>query len=229
MLVLLVAAAAQQRVLCDTTAGQPPRRRQGRNSKGSREPSSSIFRPFTILLNASLAPLGVRRVSKLVRTGFLDGQILYRVIPGFLVQFGVAADPTVHARWQRGEKRRLKDEPNRMPFRHGTLSFAGAGTDSRTSHLFVALAPNGVRLGRGTPHEATLGHVVSGMETWERVVANYQKSGYKDTGTLQGPLVQRGNAAAAAYPLLDRIRACHMEVAPRRRLAGSPSTEEFSL
>ena len=157
----------------------------------------------------------MRRVSKLVRTGFLDGQILYRVIPGFLVQFGVAADPKVHARWQRGEKRRLKDEPNRMPFRHGTLSFAGAGTDSRTSHLFVALAPNGVRLGRGTPHEATLGHVVSGMETWERVVANYQKSGYKDTGTLQGPLVQRGNAAAAAYPLLDLIRACHMEVAPR--------------
>ena len=94
-------------------------------------PSSTIFRPFTILLNASLAPLGVRRVSKLVRTGFLDGQILYRVIPGFLVQFGVAADPTVHARWQRGEKRRLKDEPNRMPFRHGTPSAAGATACAR--------------------------------------------------------------------------------------------------
>uniref|UniRef100_A0A7S3WL25 PPIase cyclophilin-type domain-containing protein n=1 Tax=Emiliania huxleyi TaxID=2903 RepID=A0A7S3WL25_EMIHU len=183
MLLTPLAPLGQQRVACDTTAG-----------------------PFTVLLNESLSPLGVMRVTDLVKSGFMEGQLLYRVIPGLLVQFGVAADPAVTARWQ-GRARRIADEPNKMPFLHGTLSFAGAGVNSRTSHLFVALSPNGMRLGRGTPHESTLGHVVEGMETFERVVANYRRSGYKDTGSLQRALRTKGNAAAADFPLLDRIRA----------------------
>ena len=58
---------------------------------------------------------------------------------------GVAADPQVHAQWDQPEKR-LPDEPNRAPFRRGTLSFAGTGADSRTCHMFIALEPHGRRL-----------------------------------------------------------------------------------
>ena len=143
MLLLLPPAVAQQRVTCTSTAGS-----------------------FVFQLNRTLAPLGVDRFAQLVDDKFLDGQLLYRVIPGFLVQFGVATQPSVHAKWQR---QRLPDEPNLEPFRHGTLSFAGGGRNSRTTHVFVALAPAGMRLGRGTPHEATIGHVVEGMDTFERV------------------------------------------------------------
>ena len=198
MLLLLSIVTTSQNVACTSTAGS-----------------------FRIQLNASLAPLGVERFVALVDSGFMDGQIFYRVAPGFLIQFGVAADPAVHAKWHR---LRLRDEPNRMPFRHGTLSFAGGGKDSRTTHVFVALSPHGGRLGRGTPHESTLGHIVEGMEAFERVVSNYQAAGYKNTGILQHSLVTRGSVAAQGYPKLDRILKCTLDpksIAARRRRLGS--------
>ena len=197
LLLLPLNAASAQRVECTSSAGS-----------------------FAIQLNHSLAPLGVERFISLVSTGFLDGQILHRVIPGFLVQFGIGADPRVHASW--GHDPPLRDEPNRMPFRHGTLSFAGSGKDSRTTHMFVALAPSGERLGRLTPHETTLGHVIEGMDTWERVTANYKESGYMNTGgmtyvgykdisRLQGALEASGNDAAEDFPKLDRIQSCTLD------------------
>mmetsp|Transcript_26110 Transcript_26110/g.43140 ORF Transcript_26110/g.43140 Transcript_26110/m.43140 type:complete len:201 (+) Transcript_26110:47-649(+) len=178
-------AAAQSSVRCDTTAG-----------------------PFTIkLIDRKLAPIGISRFIELVKRGFFTDQILYRVIPGFLVQFGVAADPNVQAKWQDAK---LADETNSMPFKHGTVSFAGNGKNSRSCHLFVALEPNGARLGNAL-HEATIGHVTEGMETWEAVAANFKASGYPDTGSLQNALVQQGNIAALKYPKLDRITSCALE------------------
>ena len=128
-----------------------------------------------------------------------------RVIPGFLVQFGVASTPDKQAVW---EDKSFEDEPNVEPFRHGTVSFAGNGKDSRSCHLFVALQPHGSRLGNA-PHETTIGQVeMDDMPVWNTVVSNFAASGYGDTGELQQDLVARGNAAAAAYPKLDRIERC---------------------
>ena len=70
------------------------------------------------------------RFLDLVKAGYFTGCRLYRVIPGFLVQFGVAADPAVQAKWQ---NQKLADEENKVQFRAGTLSYAGAGADSRAS------------------------------------------------------------------------------------------------
>ena len=122
------------------------------------------------------------------------------MLPGFLVQFGCAADPALQSRW---ESARLPDEPNRRRFQAGTLSFAGNGVDSRTCHLFVALEPKGSGLGKAA-HEATIGWV-EGMEVFERVVQNFESHGYPDLGDLQDSLVRTGNQAAAAYSKLDRI------------------------
>ena len=172
----------QVKVTCTTTAGE-----------------------FTVTLTPSFSPLGVERYLDLVEDGFFVDMLLYRVISGFLVQFGVAADPDVQAKYQNA---RFKDEPNRVPFRAGTLSFAGNGKDSRSSHLFVALKPNGVHLGRAL-HETTLGHLdEEGIQTFERVVANHDSEGYGDTGDLQTSLVNSGNKAASQYPNLDRILEC---------------------
>lgn len=107
------------------------------------------------MLIAANSPAGVDRLLQLVNEGFFSGQLLYRVIPGFLIQFGVAADPEVMSRW---DAQKLPDEPNRAPFRRGTLSFAGNGADSRSCHLFIALEPHGKRLGKAS-HETTLGWV----------------------------------------------------------------------
>ena len=82
-------------------------------------------------------------VATQVSSGFFTDMLLYRVIPGFLVQFGVAADPAVQAKWQ---NQKFADEENKVQFRAGTLSYAGAGADSRACHFFVALEPSGARL-----------------------------------------------------------------------------------
>ena len=100
--------------------------------------NNSTAGSFTIALNATLSgPLGVERFLRLVDEGFFDDQLLYRVAPGRLVQWGVAADPSVQQRWSRAT---FADEPNRLPFRRGTLSFAGnLGGDSRTTHVGAPL------------------------------------------------------------------------------------------
>ena len=154
-----------------------------------------------VVVDRALSPAGVDRFLTLVEDNFFEDMLLYRVLPGFLVQFGCAADPLVHARWQDA---RIPDEPNRATFRGGTLSFAGSGPDSRSCHLFVALSPQGAELGNAA-HEATLGHVQE-VEVFEKVAANFESSGYPDLGeALQDELMTRGNAAAEDYPQLDRI------------------------
>ena len=151
-------------------------------------------------VDRAYSPEGVDRFLELVSSGFFTDMVLYRCIPGFLIQFGCAADPAVQAQWQDA---RIPDEPNRATFRAGTLSFAGSGTDSRSCHLFVALRPNGLTLGKAA-HEATLGHVQE-VEVFEKVAQNFEANGYPDLGGLQGDLVQMGNEAAKDYPKLDRI------------------------
>lgn len=179
----------QVKVACTTTAGD-----------------------FTVRLTPSYSPLGVARFLMLVQTGFFTDQLLYRVTPGFLVQFGVAADPNETAMW---DWQPIEDEPNRVPFRAGTLSFAGPfSAHERRSHLFVALEPGGMAMG-AAPHETTLGHVdAEGIRTFERVAANYKANGYyklpvsADMQQMQQALQTRGNVAAAAFPKLDRIQRC---------------------
>ena len=188
VLALPLTVAQETRVKCSTTAGD-----------------------FTIKLDRALSPKGVDRFLDLVNVNFFDDMLLYRVIPGFLIQFGVASTPEKQAPWQVAQ---IQDEPNKVKFRHGTVSFAGNGKDSRTCHLFVALKPSGTSLGNAL-HETTIGHVED-MEAWERVASNFQKAGYRDTTSLQGALVQRGNAAAEKYPELDRIHTC--EVVDTREL-----------
>jgi hypothetical protein len=63
-----------------------------------------------------------------------------------------AATPELNDKWSS----RLKDEPARVPFTHGTISFAGAGVDSRNHHVFIALRPKGRNLGKAD-HETPLG------------------------------------------------------------------------
>merc|ERR1711933_16418 len=76
---------------------------------------------FTIKLKHHYSPKGVNRFVELVKSGFFDGQLLYDVQPYELIQFGVAADPTVQAQW---ENKFIKHEKNLAPFHHGSVSFA---------------------------------------------------------------------------------------------------------
>ena len=159
---------------------------------------------FTMNLDPTYSPKGVNRVLNMVRDNFFDGMLLYRVLENFLVQFGVAATPKLHHKFSGYN---FNDEPNKVPFRKGTISFAGNGVDSRSCHLFVALNAG---LGNAK-HETTLGHLDDeGIATFERVVSNHKAASYGDTGHLQAALAKEGNSAAAKYPRLDSIRTCEL-------------------
>eukprot|EP00746_Dinoflagellata_sp_MGD_P038419 gnl/MRDRNA2_/MRDRNA2_192423_c0_seq1.p1 gnl/MRDRNA2_/MRDRNA2_192423_c0~~gnl/MRDRNA2_/MRDRNA2_192423_c0_seq1.p1 ORF type:complete len:220 (+),score=18.92 gnl/MRDRNA2_/MRDRNA2_192423_c0_seq1:115-774(+) len=161
---------------------------------------------FTIRLEEEWSPLGVRRFMDLVDSNFFDDQILYRVIPGFLMQFGVAADPRVMSKWA---TKTIRDEPKKhLPFKYGTVSFAGAGVDSRSCHIFIAFKPAGLTLGHA-PHETPIGQVwANSLGVLDKIQANYKASGYGDLTNLQGEIGSLGNSAAANYPRLDRIKTC---------------------
>ena len=155
--------------------------------------------------------------------------LFYRVLHGFLIQFGVAADPAQQRKWDwvpgpDGEKvwtnPPLADEPNRAKFRAGSVSFAGAGPNTRSCHLFIAMEPNGPKVLGAGPHETTIGFVDAGsdgrvglgdgLEVMDRICRKHKHHGYPDTGFLQGALIEDGNAAAAEYPELDRIESAEM-------------------
>ena len=156
--------------------------------------------------------------------GHFTDMLFYRVLPGFLIQFGIAADPAQQRKWDYtvgpdGEKvwtnPPLADEPNRAKFRAGSLSFAGAGENTRSCHLFIAMEPFGSQVLGAGPHETTIGFVDDGLdkrvglgdglEVMDRICRKHKHHGYPDTGSLQEPLIEHGNAAAAEYPELDRI------------------------
>ena len=177
---------------------------------------------FIVSVDKALSPSGVTRFLQLVDDGFFQDQLLYRILPGFLIQFGVAAHPSMQSKWDPNQQQEqqslasstpacIPDEPNRATFKHGTLSFAGSGIDSRSCHMFIALEPYGENLGSAS-HETTLGWVEQqDLHVLDRLVANAENAGYcnQDMNFLQQRLATEGNnQVASEYPLLDRIMGC---------------------
>lgn len=168
---------------------------------------------FTIRLDRALSPCGVTRFLELVDDGFFNGQYIYRVEPGFVIQFGIAADPPMQRRWdpQAGAPvAPIPDEPNQQPFQAGSVSFAGSGVNSRSCHVFIALEPGGTMLG-DAPHETVLGNVEhedGGMLVLDQLVQNREDCDMGNLLDLQGSLSREGNTALDAYSGIDQIVAC---------------------
>jgi len=159
---------------------------------------------FTLHLYRQWAPLGYDRFMDLMKVNFLDHQLLYRSIPGFLVQFGVPATPQ---QLQSIDISAIPDDPDLgLPFKKGTLSFAGSGPNSRTYHLFIADEPSGVYLGKAF-HERPFGQIV---DAGEQAFLDRLYS-YGDLANKQRNLIEFGNSEFLKdYPLLDLIYTCRV-------------------
>src|SRR5438270_643731 len=79
---------------------------------------------FFLQVNKEWAPVGAERFFQLVQTGFYDGARFFRVLPGFMAQFGIAADPKVQALWRQSP---LPDDPVKQSNTRGRISFAKSG------------------------------------------------------------------------------------------------------
>ena len=79
---------------------------------------------FVVKVDRALSPLGADRFYNLVRSGFYDGVALFRVVPKFVAQWGLPADPKITAAWNAST--RIKDEPVKATNTRGAISFAKA-------------------------------------------------------------------------------------------------------
>lgn len=98
---------------------------------------------FTVTVIRAWSPLGADRFYNLVKHHYFENARFFRVLPNFVVQFGLSANPTVNAAW---EKATIKDDPRNQSNKRGTLVFATAGPNTRTTQLFINLKDNGSSL-----------------------------------------------------------------------------------
>jgi peptidyl-prolyl cis-trans isomerase A (cyclophilin A) len=149
---------------------------------------------FTVGVTRAWAPGGADRFYNLVKNGFFDGTRFFRVVPGFVVQFGLSGDPAISARWHLAS---IPDDPVKQHNTRGTITFATAGPNTRTTQLFINFADNLNLDGMGF---SPFGTVVDGMGVVDRIYAAYGER--PDQGLIEG----RGNAyLASQFPKLDSI------------------------
>lgn len=150
---------------------------------------------FVVEVTRAWAPNGADRFYNLVKHGFYDETRFFRVIAGFMAQFGINADPQVSARW-RGAS--IPDDPVKESNQRGYVTFAMAGPNTRTTQVFINFGDNARLDGMGFP---PFGRVIQGMEVVDRI-----HSGYGETPN-QGRIQMQGNAyLTTAFPELDYIR-----------------------
>ena len=149
---------------------------------------------FVVEVTRAWAPLGADRLYTLVRQGFFKGTRFFRVVPGFVVQFGLSGSPTVSAKWRSAA---IPDDPVTQRNQRGTLTFATAGPNTRTSQLFINYGDNSRLDAMGF---APVGQVVQGMDVVDRIYARYGER------PEQGRIEAEGNKyLAAQFPRLDSI------------------------
>ncbi len=150
---------------------------------------------FVVEVHRDWAPLGADRFYNLVRNGYFTNAAFFRVVPGFVVQFGLSADPAVNKVW---EVAKIQDDPVVQSNKRRNLVFATAGPNTRTTQLFINLADNARLDGMGF---APFGTVTEGMEVVDKIFPGYRESPRQNLITGQGDAYLKAN-----FPLMDKIK-----------------------
>lgn len=175
------------------------------------QPAPHVFRvrlettkgEIVLELRRDWAPHGVDRVYELVREHYFDDSRFFRVIKGRWVQFGINGDPAVSKRWR---ERTIPDDPRKESNVRGTIAFAFAVPNGRTTQLFINTRDN------SATHDkepfVPLGRVTAGMDVVDALNSEYgESSGGGIRAGKQGPMFEEGNAwLDRNYPRLDAIR-----------------------
>src|SRR5689334_3699548 len=140
--------------------------------------------PFVIEVHRDWAPIGADRFYNLVKAGFYDDVRFFRVLSGFMAQFGMNGNPNVQTIWG---NQRLKDDPVKQSNKRGFVSFASAGPNSRSTQVFINFVDNTALDGQGF---APFGQVVQGMDVVEKLYAGYGRNNVPN----QGRITTEGNA-----------------------------------
>lgn len=162
--------------------------------------------PFTIEVHKDWAPKGAARFHRLIRDRYYDGARFYRVRPGFVVQWGISAEPETNRLWK---QLKLTDDPVKQSNDRGYVSFATDGPDTRTTEVFINLANNKRLDARGF---SPFGRVVEGMEVVDQLFAGYgEVQALRGTGVDSVQYEREGETyIGRSYPKLDQIRSARI-------------------
>ncbi len=160
---------------------------------------------FVIEAHRDWAPLGVDRFYNLVKSGYFTDVSFYRVVPGFVVQFGAAPNPKVQAAW---EKAPIHDDKVSQSNTRGRVTFAMGGPGTRTTEVFINLKDNSPLDKYPGAAFAPIGEVVEGLEIIDQIYSGY--GDMKEQGG-RGPSQERTQKEGKAYldknfPNLDSIK-----------------------
>ncbi|MGH9453171.1 MAG: peptidylprolyl isomerase [Terriglobia bacterium] len=147
---------------------------------------------FVVDVHRDWAPLGVDRFYNLVKYGYYNGNSFFRVLPGFVVQFGMNPKPALTRIWDHAA---IKDDPVTQTNLRGYLTFATAGPNTRTSQVFINLADNSRLDSQGF---APFGQVTEGMDVVDKFYSGYGEGAPEGQGPNQDLLTKLGK------PYLDK-------------------------
>jgi peptidyl-prolyl cis-trans isomerase A (cyclophilin A) len=156
-----------------------------------------------ILVHRDWSPLGADHFYEMTKMSFYNGNIFFRVLKGFVAQFGINGDPDINKKWSRVT---FKDDPPKVSNKVGTVVFAKTGEpDSRSTQIFINLADNSASLdAQGfTP----FGEVVQGLDNAMNLYNGYGEGAPNGTGPSQAAIADIGNPYLEEhYPKLDSIK-----------------------
>jgi peptidyl-prolyl cis-trans isomerase A (cyclophilin A) len=150
--------------------------------------------PFVVEVKRAWSPNGADRFYNLVKNGYFERVKFFRVVPNFVVQFGIHPDPAISAKWREAN---IPDDKVVQSNKKGFLTFATAGPNTRTTQLFISLADNERLDSMGF---SAFGHVIQGMDVVEKLYSGYGEQ--PDQRSIQ----EQGNAYLdKEWPKLDAI------------------------
>ena len=146
------------------------------------------------------SPLGVDRFYYLAKNHYYDGNRFFRVVPGFVVQWGINGNPEINKVWK---NKGIPDEPVKLSNKKGTMAFARGGPNTRSNQLFINLNDN-LRLDTtnfmGVKGFPAFGIVVKGMDVVESIYPGYKELPDQDSIQTKGNVYLDKN-----FPELDYI------------------------
>ena len=156
---------------------------------------------FVVEVRRSWSPLGADRFYNLVKNHFYDGAAFFRVLPGFVAQFGLSANPEISRVWASAT---FKDDPVTQSNLEGYLTFATAGPHTRTTQVFINLGDNQNLDRMGF---SPFGKVVEGMNVVRKFYSGYGEGAPSGKGPDQSRLTNEGKAYLdKSFPLMDSIK-----------------------
>jgi len=204
-------AALGTLVAAGATAGQGGAARTAKlkNPAGLTEQAPAMFKvnfdtsagAFVVEVHRDWAPNGADRFYNLVKNGYYDGVRFFRVISGFMAQFGMHGDPSIQQAWTSAQ---IKDDPVKESNKRGTITFATRGPNTRTTQLFINFGNNAALDKQGF---SPFGEVVSGMDVVDKLYSGYGEGAPQGGGPSQGQITTEGNAyLSKSFPKLDYIK-----------------------